>query len=97
MKVTAERTGVPIVQLAQARRGDRNREIQLEDIGLSYAMVQDSDKVFLLTRQRGNVLRIKAGKIRLGKDGWSFYIDTDHDIGKFNEIDEGRASSHAFF
>ena len=95
LKVTAQRLGKPCVQIAQARRGQRGREITRDDVGYSWGMVEDSDKVFTITREPNGYLSILCDKNRLGEEGWKFMVQVRPDKGSFVEV-EDNTLSHKF-
>ncbi len=96
LKVTAQRLGTPCIQIAQAKRGARGRSITRDDIGYAWGMVEDSDKVFTITRELNGYLKILCDKNRLGEEGWSFMIRTNPDLGRFQLVDSASRRDHAF-
>ncbi len=59
-------------------------------------MVEDSDKVFTITRENSDQLKILCGKNRLGTEGWNTYVQINPDKGTFEEVDPVIATEHAF-
>ncbi len=94
LKMTAQRLGKPCIQIAQAKRGARNREIRRDDIGYAWGMVEDSDTVMTITREDRKYIRILCDKARGSEEGWGFMVRVDPDLGIFQATEN--ANEHAF-
>jgi replicative DNA helicase len=95
-KIAAHNLGKPILQVAQAKRGARGRKITREDIGYAWGMVEDSDKVFAISRERHNLLSMLCDKNRGGEEGWTLALNVDPDKGKIIEVEGSLARSASF-
>lgn len=96
LKSAAQRLGKPCLQVAQAKRGQRGRAITRDDIGYSWKMAEDSDKVFTITRESRNQLKLLCDKNRLGREGWNSFMTVNPDKGSFEEVEGPMASEHKF-
>lgn len=94
-KIAAHNLGKPILQIAQAKRGPRNRRITRDDIGYAWGMIEDSDKVFAISRESNGYLNVLCDKNRLGEEEWSTMVQADPDKGRLIEVEgtTGRAAS----
>ncbi len=57
---------------------------------MSYAMVQDSDRVITITREPQNQLKLLVAKARMGEEGWNLWVRAQADRGRFEALSTGR-------
>lgn len=85
-KRIAMENGIPFVLGAQLNRGGVQSPT-IDNIAITDAIGQDSDKIFILTpRSGGKRLVANCAKFRGGESGWSIRTSWNVDVGEIEEI-----------
>ena len=86
VKRIAMQYDIPFILGAQFNRSGAQNP-SLENIALTGAIEQDSDKVFVLTKRKGGTrMVIDCQKFRGGPDGWNLTVNWNVDNGEIVEI-----------